>query len=124
MNIPVIEKNYDKIKEELDKVQKRTTARNISLQTILNDIEVIERKLRISKKNMVGIIVGVDHNAQDFPRAYKYVPESTQYALERKTSTWNITNICRDKTGTIPFHMYLTDDAKKAIIKTYEYFTV
>lgn len=82
----------------LDEVQKRAKVRTISAGDIVSALYVIEKLLNISKKSMDGVSVTVDLNAQKFPSAYKYTPESTIFTAEYKRGQWRITDICRDTT--------------------------
>ena len=120
MKIVIKESNRDKLQKELERIQKRTTARNISVDDLFSIIKEIESNLGIAKNKMVGIVADVDYNAQDFPRAYKYTPESTQITIQKVTSGWALTNIerYRCRTPKSKYILRLTDDAKKAIIES------
>lgn len=116
--------NKAKIEEMIKKVEGRSTARTISYNDIVSDIECIEKELGIPKSHMVGIVANVDTNSQDFPNAYKYTPMSTQYVIERKPSGWDLKDVWRGGTRRYNnrYGLTLTDDAKAAIIKTKEVF--
>lgn len=83
----------------LESVQARCTARTITAQDIAQAIEEIEDRLNLisTKTDSIGTIADVDINAQDFPTAYKYTPESTQITLERKSSGWVLKYIERNR---------------------------
>ncbi len=113
------EKNRERVENLIREAEGRATTRTISFEDILNDIKVIERTLGITKKRMTGIRVEVDHHAQNFPRAYKYRAESTQYVICRKANGWDLVSAERLYTHR-EGHAYkveLTDDAKQAIIE-------
>ena len=118
MKINITEKNMDKLQNLLDCLQKRMTSRTITAKDILEATEDIERRLDIPKARMTGITAVVDMNAQDFPRAYKYTPQSTLFALTKTETGWAVTDIWRDEChrSNRGFTLSLTDEAKKAII--------
>ena len=120
----VKEANKEKIEDIIRTAEGRATARTISYERIVVAIAELEKTLGIAKKNMTGITADIDYNAQDFPRAYKYTPESTHILVTRKTSGWDLTNVFRDTTRrwNHRFHVTLTDDAKAAIIASKEKF--
>lgn len=120
MKIIIKDSNRNKLQSELEKIQKRTSARNIDVNDLFKMIEEIESNLGIPKNKMVGIIANVDYNAQAFPNAYKYTPESTHVSIERTSSGWALTQIKRNRCRS-PKSRYiidLTDDAKKALIES------
>lgn len=120
MKIIIKETNKDRITKELDKIQKRTTARNIYFSDLLSIINDVDKNLGIAKNKMIGISVDADYNAQDFPNAYKYIPESTHVIIERMKSGWALMSVNRSRCRT-PKKRYivnLTDDAKTAIIES------
>ena len=82
-------------------------------------LEKIERHLEICKKDMIGIIVVVDPNAQDFPNTYKYTPYSIYYTAERKPSSWDVKPFGKYRTARASRMavIKLTDRAKEAIIE-------
>ena len=83
----------------LDDVQKRAKTRTIDDWSICQAIKEIEERLDIisSKTDAIGTIAEVDYNAQHFPNAYKFTPESTQITLVKKSSGWTLTSIQRNK---------------------------
>lgn len=103
----------------LDTVQARCTARTITAMEIIKSIEEIEERLNLisTKTDSIGTIADVDINAQDFPAAYKYTPESTQITLERKSSGWVLKYIERNRCKSRANHIVLTlTEATKAHI--------
>jgi hypothetical protein len=120
MNISITEKNLSRIQTELDRIQKRASARIIDASDIVDDVKRIEKRLDIPKKHMTGISAIVDHYAQDFPHAYKWTAESTHYTIVRKSGGWTLTNVYRDtvKRPSQRYTVNLTEDAKNAIIES------
>ena len=104
----------------IKKAEGRATARTICFNDIINDIKTIEDKLNIKKKDMIGIKAYVDSNAQNFPNAYKYRPESTHYTMTRKKSGWDLECVLRDYTRNEKhtYNIILTEEAKKAILES------
>ena len=103
----------------LDAVQARCTARTITAQDIVQAIKEIEERLNLisTKTDSIGTVAEVDVNAQDFPNAYKYTPESTQITLERKSSGWVLKYIERNRCKSPENRIVLTlTDATKAHI--------
>lgn len=110
-----------KLQTELDEVQKRSRVRTITTIGIINALVSIEDKLDIPRKSMEGIRVRIDYNEQDFPKAYKYTPESTWFSAEFRKGSWRITNIWRDVTAGSGKgrNVSLTDEAKAKILAQY-----
>ena len=96
--IVLSQKNLAKIDETIKAVEGRSTARTITAEKVLEAVDRIERQLGVRKSALVGVEIDLDLNAQDFPRAYKYVPMSTHITLVRSASSWMITDIRRDRT--------------------------
>ena len=91
-------KNLAKIDETIKAVEGRSSARTVTAEKILEEVIRVEKEIHVPKKALVGLEIILDLNAQDFPRAYKYVPMSTQVRLIRTASSWTITSIWRDRT--------------------------
>lgn len=116
--IIINEKNADRIRAELDELQKRCSARTIYFVNIADDCKTVERKLDLPKKYLKGVTIQVDHNAQDFPSAYKYTPESTHFTAVHTGKEWKLTDLRRDTTlrASKAFRVFLTEEAKAAIL--------
>lgn len=104
--------------EAIDAEQKRCTARKLDAERLCRALREAEKKLDLPKRLLDGIIVSVDVNAQDFPKAYKYTPESTHFKATYKSGSWRVTDIWRGETskssrGTV---VTLTEEAKAAIL--------
>ena len=96
--------------DALDAVQKRAKTRTIDDWSICQAIKEIEERLDIisSRTDAIGTIAEVDYNAQHFPNAYKYTPESTQITLEKKRNGWTLTYVERNKCKTPANKIVLT----------------
>ena len=122
--IIAVSANAEKLNAAIIAAEGRATARTISAEDIFDALEAIEDKLDIPKAHMVGIIAKVDVNAQTFPNAYRYRPESTHFEAIRTAKTWKITDIWRDTTHgpSTRYVLTLTDKAKGSIIDSRMHF--
>ena len=122
LKIKINKGNTGKIEDAIKAAEGRATARTINAGWIMNSVERVEDALNIPKTHMKGIRVDVDPHAQSFPRAYKYTPESTQFSAEYNGKEWVLTGIWRGACHgcTQEFSITLTDEAKAAIIKSFE----
>lgn len=116
--------NVEKMNKAIADAEGRATARTISADDIMDALDAIEKRLGIPKAHMVGIRAEVDVNAQTFPNAYKYRPESTQFTAVRTASGWKVTDIYRGTTRgpSTRYVLALTDKARESIIKSMEHF--
>lgn len=123
MKIRISEENTAAIRDAIAQAEGRAKARTISVQDILDSVVEISEHYNLPKKYMVGLRFSVDPNAQHFPNAYKYVPESTQFCVEYCPSGWFLTGIAREacKSPSRRFAMVgkLTDAQRDAIISGY-----
>lgn len=104
--------------EAIEEAQKRCTARTIDAYTVCHSLAEIEQRLDLPKRALEGISVTVDAKAQDFPKAYKYTPESTVFSAVYKSGSWKITEVTREKTARLfqGTRVTLTDEAKAEVI--------
>lgn len=119
------EENREKIEKMIKAAEGRATTRLLTWKDIQQAIQNVEIHLGIAKKDLVGVYVDVDVNAQDFPNAYKYTPHSTQFTMVRKKSGWDLVSVERYTTRR-PNSRYiveLTEEAKAAIIRKMSCFT-
>ena len=95
--IRVIEGNLHKIQEKIDFMQLKVKVRTINGVAVIDTIDEIEKRLSsiLHKKDWDGLSFTVDENAQTFPSAYKYMPESTIYKIERRKSGWFLVWVMR-----------------------------
>lgn len=104
---------------EIESVQTRCRERLINAEAICRKIVEIEtdRFHGISKKNLEGTtITALDLNAQSFPNAYKWRPESTQVDLLFKSGSWRVTAIYRGRCDKNGGYITLSDTARTAIL--------
>lgn len=113
-----------KLSDAIKAAEGRAKERTADAVGILSAIGEIEKRLNITKKSLDGVKITVDINAQDFPRAYKYTPNSTIFEAVFRGGKWRITDIYRSRThaagrGTV---VQLTEAAKAAIIANFAQF--
>lgn len=120
-SIIINETNKDKIKAAIQEVEGKASARTIDYDDLVRATQRIEKKLGIPKKYMEGIRYDVDLHAQNFPKAYKYKAESTQFVIEYLKGKWRLVSIERAYTRTAG-HDYkclkMPEETKRAIIET------
>lgn len=91
-----IQASNDLLGEAIKMAEGRASVRTITADEIVTALCDTFETLGISKKAMDGVEVSIDLNAQDFPSAYKYTPESTIVDAIYKGGSWRVTSICRD----------------------------
>lgn len=97
--IPLHGVNADtKITAALEAVQGKCKARTIDAEGIKNAIAQMEKFFGIPKCKLDGLRVDCDINAQNFPNAYRFVPESTIFSAENRKGKWYIVSIRRAPT--------------------------
>lgn len=120
-SIIINEINKDKIKAAIQEVEGKATARTIDYDDLVRATQRIEKRLGIPKKYLEGVRYDVDLHAQNFPKAYKYKAESTQFVIEYLKGKWRLVSIERYYTRTAG-HDYkcltMPEETKKAIIET------
>lgn len=108
--------------DAIKQAEGRATARTLSVTAVLDTLLSIDARFKFAhKKDKNGMVAEIDYHAQDFPRAYKYTPESTQFRAEYKRNAWYITDIRRDacnKTGR-KIIITMPEALKEALIKYY-----
>lgn len=112
----------EKLQAVLDGVQRRTTARNISVDDIIASLKEVEEELSIPKKSMEGIRVIIDRHAQRFPNAYRFTPESTQFMASYKNGSWRVYDISRYNVHSPSYRIQVlhTEASKEALLKRFE----
>ena len=114
--------NEQKITEAFDAVNAKVrNADHTSVKAIINIIEKSLTKKGLPKNLWSGLAFWCDINAQKFPNAYKWTPESTQFILTRFPSGWFVTRVTRTSCGTkmIAIVTPLTDKQKEAIVNKF-----
>ena len=117
---------HDKVADILEnaivEAEGRATVRTLTARELFRKIEEINEHFAVPRRSMEGLQVLVDCNAQNFPNAYKYVPESTIVELEFRKGSWRVTNIYRGKThcaGDTVKVLYMPDDMRAELIEKY-----
>ena len=92
--------NRAMVEELITTAQGKATARTINYAMVVDQIESIEERLTdiLYKKDWAGLTILVDPNAQSFPGAYKYTPESTHIIYIRISTGWQVSvyrGICK-----------------------------
>jgi len=119
MKIIIKEANKEKLTTAIKEAEGRASVRCITADRVIKAVDRITKHLDIPKKRMIGITAVVDVNAQDFPSAYRYMPESTQFTAEYTKSGWVMTSVCRDRTHSErhAVSLILTEEAKVAVLE-------
>lgn len=115
-------KNEKQINEVLNKVNAKV--RNANHQSVVAIVWQIEKKLAekgLPKKLWEGLSFFGDINAQKFPNAYKWTPESTQFKLQRFASGWFMVDAqrmcCKERMVTMA--CALNDEQKQAVVSNF-----
>ena len=108
-----------KIDEAIRKAEGRSTARTITSRELLEHLSCMQSWLQgIPMTAMEGVSVSVDLNAQDFPRAYKYTPESTWFDAGYNKGSWHLYDLYRYRTAASKHgtNIDLPEATKKAVL--------
>lgn len=127
MKINISSKSAEiRVTEILAKVQARCTARTISYADITDALEKAEHYWGIPKCHLDGTTVTVDVHGDNFPNAYKFVPESTIFSAVNLRGKWYITDIRRAMTRRLNARVCctLSDRAVAALIQKNQQFCV
>ena len=89
--------NTKKLNAEIVRVEARASARTITIETIKEEIAIIEKRLALilNKKDWKGLMFRCDPHGKSFPASYKYSADSTQFNIVRGSSCWFITRVSR-----------------------------
>lgn len=102
----------------LKEAEGRATARTVTCENIIEDVQTIVKELRIAQSRLEGSSVILNHNAQTFPKAYKYTPEATLLDISfGKGKAVYIERIFRDRCANKKYLISLSESAKDAIIR-------
>ena len=119
--IIINETNKAKIETSIMEAEGKATMRTITYDDITKATQKIEKKLGIPKKCLEGVRYDVDIHAQNFPKAYKYRAESTQFIVEFSKGKWRLISVERYYTRTAGHDfkcVTMPEETKKAIIET------
>ncbi len=120
--IIINKKNVEKIKAELNDVQKRCSVRLIQVEQVFETVAKMEeyrKKVGILKKNMEEVTVKVSLYQDRFPSAYKYTPEGTVFHMVFKGGKWRLYAVYRDTcegSYNKRYQVNLTDNAKNDVL--------
>lgn len=97
-NIIAKEANRAALELAIKEAEGRATVRTLSVNKLFRTLKSVDEYLKgfSSMKDAIGTEIEVDVNAQSFPSAYKYIPESTVFNAIRTASGWKVVNIYRD----------------------------
>lgn len=106
------------IESALNEAQSKAKVRTITVDDIIYYLWKTEKTLNIPKSALDGVSVEIDPNAQNFPNAYKGMPESTIFTAIYKSGSWKIQSIRRDRTKSEKQQIVVnhTEASKKALI--------
>ena len=94
-SIIICEKNREAIENMISEAEGKATARCLTFKDLTFRIAQLETALGIAKKDMEGLKYDLDDNAQNFPYAYKYRPDSTHAVIERTSGKWRLVKVYR-----------------------------
>ena len=107
--------NAKKIKSVLDDVQKRTKVRKATVYDVYDFTVKLFDTVKVPKRLLDGVSVLCDTNAQDFPRAYKYTPESTIFKISVKNGKPYLADVSRGTCQRNSFDWCFPSDTRQAI---------
>lgn len=119
MNIIIDQKHIDKISQEIKQAEGRATARTITAQDIIDECDRILQRyygLGASLESLEGTEIHININAQDFPNAYKYTPESTWFDAVYRGKKWRLTDVTRRTCTNYRGSVDLRETARDAIM--------
>lgn len=109
-----------KLRAILKIAQRRAQVRTIDTTDVVNAVSELQNRLDclMLKKSQIGVSAVVDVHAQNFSGAYKYIPESTVFEVEKTASGWFMTSCgrssCRAENRRIA--LYLTAEHQAAVV--------
>mgnify|MGYP006952759053 CR=1 FL=1 len=106
------------LREIIHAAEGRASVRLLSVDDIMDAIDSVPRC--VLKKHLPGCEIHCDPNAQSFPHAYGYRPDSTHFSVVRRPAGWYLVRVIRDTCGTSHGQLVLTDGAKADIIAAAE----
>ena len=106
------------LREIIARAEGRATVRRLDVDDIMDTLDSVPRC--ILKKHLPGCEVHCDPNAQSFPNAYHYRPDSTHFSAVYRPSGWYLTRVYRDTCTSSRGRLVLTDGAKADIIAAAE----
>lgn len=118
MKILFKHENIEKIESVIEDNQKRARVRKMNAFLLNDALYILESKLGIKKKDMIGIVADIDWYAAD--NQHCTPPKSTHIVVERTASGWCVTNVYRgeQRRWNKRFEVVLTERAKEAIVES------
>lgn len=118
MKILFKHENIEKIEGVIEDNQKRARVRKMNAFLLNDALYILESRLGIKKKDMVGIIADIDWYAAD--NQHCTPPKSTHIVVERTASGWCVTDVYRgeQRRWNRRFDVTLTERAKEAIVES------
>lgn len=113
--ILIKEENAKKIQSVLDDDQKRSKVRKADVYDVYSFTVKMFDTVKVPKKLLDGVSVWCDSNTQDFPLAYKYVPESTIFKISVKNGKPYLSDVYRGTCQRNTFEWYFPDDTRQGI---------
>ncbi len=125
MKIIVKAENAEKIQRAIDEAEGKARERKVTAEKLIACAEKMDKKLGIAPAHLKGVTARVDINAQDFPNAYRYIPESTVATFEHTGRAWALIDVKRDRTdiASKAVRLNLTDEAREWIVRRFESMT-
>lgn len=120
-------KNWQILDDTLKEVQKRCSTRTIDIDDIKSIIQEIEKNLesrRLPKSSWDGIVVYCNPYQEQYPNAYKYIPNGTFFNLTYHSNAWRILSIDRGICSGSPHRRLeyrFTDKQKQKMMDTLIY---
>ena len=106
----------EKLNKAIADAEGKATVRRITAEDICVMLTEVEKILGYkSKKMLKGVTICCDVNAQRFPRAYKYVPSSTNFDAVHNGREWIITDIYRARCTTAKIYITRPDGSKTVV---------
>ena len=111
--------NQTQLNHCLSKAQARAQTRLASSNEIKKGLEAVYKQLseHLPKKDIIGLVVSFDPNAQTFPAAYKYRPYGTQILAKRTSKGWSVLKIARGEVRRMPFIIYGLESRQEALAR-------
>lgn len=124
-NVAEISRNIDDfcapLAAEIHAVEGKASARTLSPWDILKALHRVDKRFSFAtKKDKDGLCVVIDVNAQEFPKAYKYTPMSTQFTAVYKSGTWRVSDIRREVCDKHGVYIMMPEPLKKAVLDDFE----
>lgn len=95
----------EEINEVIAKAEKNRRSRLIGevygdgYKTVAQAVEILSKRYyAMNKAELEGCSWRYDHNHQDFPNAYKFIPESTQLLITFVGGKWRLLKVSREIT--------------------------